>query len=41
MKTTLMIIAAFILLISAWSSLIMVAMKYTPETIEVAAPAKH
>lgn len=35
----LMVLAAFLLLLAAWSSLIMVASKFSPEPIEVVRPS--
>jgi len=39
MKAVLMIVAAFLLLIAAWSTLIVVALKHSPETISVSRPS--
>ncbi|MFC7339193.1 hypothetical protein ACFQY0_18510 [Haloferula chungangensis] len=36
----LIIVFAFLLLIAAWTALITIAVKHTPERIEVSAPAK-
>lgn len=36
----LMVTAAFLLLLAAWSALIMVAVKHPPKTIEVVRPSR-
>ncbi|MGB6222976.1 hypothetical protein [Haloferula sp.] len=36
----LLIVLAFLLLIAAWSAMITIALKHTPERIEIKAPAK-
>ncbi|GAA5122129.1 hypothetical protein GCM10023212_18380 [Luteolibacter yonseiensis] len=36
----LMVVAAFLLLLAAWSSLIMVAAKHSPKPIEVVRPTR-
>ena len=38
MKPILLIILAFLLLIAAWSSLITIAMKHSPQKIELSQP---
>jgi len=34
------VVAAFLLLIAAWSSLIFVASKFSPQTVEISKPAR-
>ena len=34
------VVAAFLLLIAAWSSLIFVASKFAPQTVEISKPAR-
>lgn len=34
------VIAAFLLLIAAWSSLIFVAAKFSPQTVEISKPTR-
>lgn len=41
MKAVLMIIGAFLVLIGAWSAMIVVAVKHAPERITVSAPQPH